>query len=101
MEPILPLVRRSRRSDHDYAEIWHYIAFDNPRAADEMLRRIDERLALYALQPRMGTDRSELVRGLRSFPIGNYLAFYRDIAGGIELVRVLHGARKLTRKLFR
>jgi toxin ParE1/3/4 len=38
---------------------------------------------------------------LRSFPIGNYLAFYRDIAGGIELVRVLHGARKLTRKLFR
>jgi toxin ParE1/3/4 len=37
--------------------------------------------------------------GLRSFPVGNYVVFYRIVPEGIELVRVLHGARDL-RRLF-
>ena len=95
-----PVIRRSKLSESDYREIWHYIAYDNPDAADAMLRAIDRKLPLYAANPRMGTDRSRLGKGLRSFPVGNYLAFYRIVPGGIELARVLHGSRKLKRAMF-
>src|SRR2546421_4535546 len=90
-----PVIRRSRLSEADYREIWHYIDYDNREAADQMLRRIDEKLKLYATHPAMGTKRNRLGRGLRSFPVGKYLAFYRVVEDGIELVRVLHGSRKL------
>jgi toxin ParE1/3/4 len=32
---------------------------------------------------------------VRSFPVGNYVVFYRVVTDGIELVRVLHGMRRL------
>jgi toxin ParE1/3/4 len=32
---------------------------------------------------------------LRSFPVGSYLLLYRRDSAGIELVRVIHGARDL------
>jgi len=41
----------------------------------------------------MGREREELQRGLRSFPVGNYVVFYRLIEKGIEVVRVLSGYR--------
>jgi toxin ParE1/3/4 len=96
-----PIILRTEDSKGDYLDIWHYIAYDNPDAADQMLRSIDGKLELYASQPKMGTNRSRLGRGLRSFPVGNYLVFYREIEGGIELIRVLHGARKLRKKMFK
>jgi toxin ParE1/3/4 len=95
-----PSVRRSKLSEDDYRAAWHFIAADNPDAADAFLRKIDAKLNLYAAHPQMGTNRSRLGRGLRSFPVGNYLVFYRIASDGIELVRVLHGARKLKRKMF-
>jgi toxin ParE1/3/4 len=47
-------VRRSALAERDYRDIWHYIALDNPDAADRLLRRIDAKLDLYALNPQMG-----------------------------------------------
>jgi toxin ParE1/3/4 len=96
----MPGIRRSKLAEQDYRNIWHYIAADNSDAADRLLRRIDTKLELYAANPRMGTARDNLAPGLRSFPVGNYLAFYRPVTDGIELVRVLHGARNLE-ELFR
>ena len=32
---------------------------------------------------------------MRYLPVGNYLILYRTVAGAIEIVRVLHGARDL------
>ncbi len=29
------------------------------------------------------------------FPVGSYLILYREITGGVEIVRVVHGARDL------
>ena len=34
-------------------------------------------------------------QNLRSFPFGRYVIFYLALPGGIEIVRVLHGARDL------
>jgi toxin ParE1/3/4 len=89
------LVRRSEASKEDSFEIWFYIASDSIDAADALLRAIDERLRLYSQNPHMGTARDELASGLRSFPVGNYLVFYRVIQDGIEVIRVLHAARNL------
>jgi toxin ParE1/3/4 len=92
----MALVIRSEPALQDYLEIWDYIARDNAGAADRLLEMIDTKLQLYAENPRMGTARDRLSAGLRSFPAGNYLVFYRIVPGGIELARVLHGARNLS-----
>lgn len=94
---MIPVVRRSVLAEQDYREIWRYIAADNPDAADRFLRKIDSKLELFAKYPAMGTARDKLLPGVRSFPVGNYLVFYRAIPDGIDLVRVLHGARNLKR----
>jgi toxin ParE1/3/4 len=88
-------IRRSPLAEEDFREIWRYIAQFNQDAADKLLRRIDEKLQLYADNPRMGTSRENWAPGLRSFPVGNYVVFYRIVDDGIELVRVLHGMRDL------
>jgi len=36
-----------------------------------------------------------LAARLRSFPVGSYVIFYRPMENGVEIVRVLHGARDL------
>jgi toxin ParE1/3/4 len=43
----------------------------------------------------MGRARPELRPDLRSFPYGAYLILYRAIDDGVEIVRVVHGARNL------
>lgn len=39
--------------------------------------------------------RPDLAEGLRYFVVGGYLVVYRQVAGGVEIVRVVHGARHL------
>ncbi|MGH9741426.1 MAG: type II toxin-antitoxin system RelE/ParE family toxin, partial [Candidatus Acidiferrum sp.] len=46
-------------------------------------------------QPNSGRLREELLPGIRSFPFGSYLIFYRVVTKAIEIVRVLHGARDI------
>jgi hypothetical protein len=48
----------------------------------------------------MGTERDDLAQGLHMYPVGDYLLLYRRVRGGIQLARVVHGARDL-RRLFR
>jgi toxin ParE1/3/4 len=43
----------------------------------------------------MGRARPELAPELRSFPVKRYVLYYRPDADGIELVRVLDGARNI------
>ncbi|ADE16404.1 plasmid stabilization system [Nitrosococcus halophilus Nc 4] len=45
--------------------------------------------------PRIGLSCEELAPGLLSFPVGHYLVFYLETSDGIEVVRVLHGARDI------
>jgi toxin ParE1/3/4 len=39
--------------------------------------------------------------GVRLFPLGSYLIFYRPLNDGIEVARLLHGARHITAEFFR
>jgi toxin ParE1/3/4 len=88
--------RVSEDARKDLNEIWLYIADANEAAADRFIRALVSRFPLLASQPEMGREREELPGGLRSHAFGNYIIFYRRARSGIEIVRVLHGARDLT-----
>ena len=88
-------ITRTSRAEEDLIDIWRYIAKDNPSAADKLLDAIDAAFRRLALNPRIGRARPDFAPRLRYLPVGNYLIFYCEVPGGIEIVRVLHGARYL------
>lgn len=77
----------------DLEAIYDHIAADNATAAAELIARLEDLATRLAESPGMGRARPELLPNLRSFAVGRYLVFYRPGGGGIEVVRVLHGAR--------
>ncbi len=79
----------------DLLDIWEFIAENSPDRADEFLDRLVGKLQTLALHPGMGKRREELLAGLRSFPMGNYVVFYREIDDGIDVIRILHGSRDI------
>jgi toxin ParE1/3/4 len=48
-----------------------------------------------ASSPQSGRLRPDFALGLRTYRIGNYFIFYFPTETGIEVARVLHGARNL------
>ena len=92
----MPIIQRTAQADEDLIDLWGYIAQDNPNAADHLLDEFESKFALLAEQPRLGPARSDIAPELRYFPVGRYLILYCEIDNGIEVVRVVHGARRLS-----
>lgn len=90
----MPQVLRSDLAELDPVGIWEFVAMNNVAAADQLLRTIGQKCELIATRPTMGRPRDSLP-DLRSHLVGNYVVFYRPIADGVEIVRVLHGARDI------
>lgn len=80
----MPRITRRLQARRDLKAIWHYIAKDNPEAADAMLYRIGRIFTKLADFPQIGQNCEELAPGLLSFPIGHYLIFYLEISDGIN-----------------
>jgi toxin ParE1/3/4 len=96
------LIRRTAASRADYQQIWEYVAEQGSiSAADRLLHVFDEQLELLSEFPGAGRARPELRVSIRSFVVGDYLLFYRPVSSGIELIRVLHGARDIRQVLRR
>lgn len=91
----MPVIKRRIRAEEDLIEAWLYIARDNQIAANGLLDDFEEKFVLLAKSPKLGIARPDIASELRYLPVGNYLILYRQIAGGIEIVRVVHGARLL------
>ena len=88
-------------AEQDLIEIAAYIEADNAVAADRLLDTLEEKIKLLSEFPRLGRSREELAPPLRSFPVGNYVIFYLPLADGVEVIRVLHGARNIRKFMFR
>ena len=95
----MPKVLSTHRASLDLVELGGRIAQDNPRAAEKTLMAIDSKCKMLARRPRLGRRREELAHGLRSFSVGSYVVFYRAMRGGVEVIRVLHGARDIASEL--
>jgi toxin ParE1/3/4 len=89
----MALVRQTLDAEADLLDIWLYIADKNRRAADKLLDSIDNSCRLIATQPEMGELRPDLDPLVRCIAVGDYLIIYRPAAGGLEVLRVVHGAR--------
>ena len=85
-----------RKAEEDLLGIWTYIAKDNPQAATLLLRTINGKCRLLAENGKLGPARPDITPDMRYLAVGNYLILYREVSAGIEVVRVLHGARNLT-----
>jgi toxin ParE1/3/4 len=89
------------RARLDLKKHWHYIARDNPPAADRLLDASEETFKLIAENPGIGSQRNfrKLV-GIRSRAVTGfrkYLVFYQRRGEKVVIARVLHGMRDLPR----
>jgi toxin ParE1/3/4 len=71
-------------------DMWRELAF-----ADSTLANIESKFRLLVQFPSSGRVRSELLAGLRSYPAGDFVIFYRILETTVEIVRVLHGRRDI------
>ena len=94
-------VVRLRQARRDLVETAAYLGERSPDVALRFLAAVEETLAAVADVPGIGTARrygDPRLAGLRMLRVrsfGKYLVFYRETPDGIELVRVLHGARDI------
>jgi toxin ParE1/3/4 len=86
---------KSPKSEADLIDIWLYVAEDQPVNADRLLDRLHDAVMLLAETPNMGVDRPALANGIKSFPIGRYILYYRIKPDVLELVRVLSASRDI------
>lgn len=80
-------------AEEDLGDIWDYAAEDDAERADQLIDLIYEQCQWLAGYPEMGRARHELLVNLCSFTVKNYVISYQPITVGIEVPRVLHGAR--------
>ena len=85
----------SPEAEIDLLDIWLYIAEDHPDNADRFLDKLYIKAIKISEFNEIGIDRDDLVLGLKSFPVDNYVFYFRRIKKGIELVRVLHASRDI------
>ena len=83
-------------AETDLNEILDYIAQDKPEAALRWVEKIRKTCQFIAEHPEIGERRPEFKTGeFRSTLVGNYVVFYRPIPDGIEVARVVSGARDI------
>ena len=84
-------------AEQDLGDIWDYAAESGAERADRLIDLIEGSCRRLAEYPGMGRARHELLVNLRSHRVGGYVIFYQPAEGGIEVLRVLHGARDIPR----
>ena len=95
--------RRTPQADSDLDNIWNYIASKSGSLdiTNRFIASITDRFFLLASHPNIGRGRDEdLLPGLRSFPVGEYVIIYRIQDEDVLVLRVLRGSRNI-QALFR
>lgn len=88
---------RTDRADEDLIAIWLEIAADDPIAADRVLDAIEARWQQLAQHPHSGLARDDIAPGIRHLVAGQYLTLYRITNETVEIIRLIHGRRKIDR----
>ena len=91
----MPRIIKRPLAETDLIDIWLFITEDSVINADAYLRRIEQLFRVLADQPLMGQNRNEIADSIKSFPIESHVIFYYALDDGIDIVRVLHGARDI------
>ena len=75
----------------DICSIGEQLSHRSKSAAERFFDAVEQRFKTLANFPMMGRRRDEILPMLRSFPVENYLIFYRSVDGVTEILRVLDG----------
>ena len=96
----MPTYRVSTPAVKDLEGIWdYYVNAASRDVANKLLDRLYQSFLLLAQQSYIGKARPELVSGLRSYTVPNtrFIVFHTPRENGVDVVRVVHGSRDLTR----
>lgn len=80
------------------AELWEYIAQDNPDAATSFILRLEDQIATLERFPErcpLVQENELLGTAYRHLVYGNYRTIFKIIDSRVIIMRVLHGARLL------
>jgi toxin ParE1/3/4 len=77
----------------DIKGTWQYISEQNEDNAKKLIREISAKCKLLSINPRIGSERNDLIIGLRLFPHKRYNIYYFITEFGVEIYRVLHSSR--------
>lgn len=92
MRAARPTVRAYPVAKSDCIAAWNLLADKSTDLADAVLDLLDNELHRLARTPAAGQERFDLAPTLRCYYVETFRVFYRPVAGGIEIVRLLHEA---------
>jgi toxin ParE1/3/4 len=87
------------QANDDLLDIWLWIARDSVGAAEAFLDRTLRRIEILRQFPEAGPMREEIGDGSRGLVAERWLVLYRLTSDGVQIVRVVDGARDLTKLL--
>ena len=92
-------VRLSVRAERDLENISKYLDHEtgSSAAADRIYEEIDHVLDLIGDNPLMGRERTELRKGMRGFPHGDYIIFWRVKKDLVQIIRIMHQKQDIAR----
>jgi toxin ParE1/3/4 len=86
--------RLSKDAERDLDEIFLYWARRaGLKVADRLIESITGRLWLVGEHPDAGRPSEDIAPGVRCFPAGKYLIYYRRAREGTDILHVFHGAQ--------
>lgn len=90
--------RVSDDAENDLDEIYLYWAERTSLdVADRVIEAIVERFRLLGEFPEAGKSSRNIAPGVRCFPAGDYLIYYRRARKNTDIQHVFHGTREQTR----
>jgi plasmid stabilization system protein ParE len=90
------ITRSAKRNLQEISDYWVECA--GPDVALTVVTSITETITTLADQPKAGIAAGQFGEGVRKFPTGSYIIYYRAYRSrGIEILHVFHGARNQKR----
>lgn len=91
------LLVKSSRAELDLLAIWAQLATFGAAVADRAIDLIEKHCEVIRRFPFGGEACPQFGEGVRWFPAGNYVIFYKPLEDRIQIIRVLDGRRDLPR----
>jgi toxin ParE1/3/4 len=85
--------RVAKDAERDLDEIFLYWAKAGLKVADRLIDNITDRFWLFGEYPEAGRPAGEAGIGVKCFPAGKYLIYYRKTRKGTDILHIFHGAQ--------
>ena len=93
--------RLSKLAQRDIDAIWdHIVEHGGVAGAERFAWRLHDLFALLGEYPAMGRLSRVVARGVRKFPLDDYIVYYVTEGRRVSIARILHGKRR-QRKAYR